>query len=36
MFVAGTSGSQAHYVNTGLTYDAVTNAITGAIAGGTF
>ena len=35
-FVAGTSGSQAVHVNTGLTYDAATNAITGGVAGGTF
>ena len=36
VFVAGSSGSQLTYVNTGLTYDAATNAITGGINGGTF
>jgi len=36
VFAAGTSGNQAEYVATGLTYNATNNAITGGINGGTF
>jgi len=35
-FSSGTSGSQAVYVNTSLTIDAITGAITGGVTGGTF
>jgi hypothetical protein len=36
VFVSGTTGNQIYYVNTGLTYNAVNNTLTGGIAGGTF
>ena len=35
-FVASAIGSQPQYTNTGLTYNATNNAITGGIQGGTF